>query len=232
MKNKKRGSSQYPYLVNGEVMSAEKAAKLLGYHSVGNLNRRLIRDGISPGEDISHLAASKNRNLPEIYIVNGKPMSLNEATRALGYKSRFGLTKKLRGIATGSDISHLTPTNKTKPMKYVVNGKLMSTNQAAKALGFKGSSGLALKIKKALIPQGGDISHLTRRTPKEKTKRITSSIDIAEHTSADKIECLECSKRANGNGVDRQREYQRAYIALKNGDDSLMAGYKSRYGRN
>lgn len=40
------------------------------------------------------------------------------------------------------------------------------------------------------------------------------------------------SKRANGKDADRQREYQSAYIALKNGDDSLMAGYKSRYGRN
>lgn len=39
------------------------------------------------------------------------------------------------------------------------------------------------------------------------------------------------SKRANGKDADREREYQRAYRALKSGDQSLMLEYKSKYGR-
>lgn len=35
------------------------------------------------------------------------------------------------------------------------------------------------------------------------------------------------SKRANGKDADREREYQRAYRALKNGDPSLMVAYKA-----
>lgn len=53
---------------------------------------------------------------------------------------------------------------------------------------------------------------------------------INKHRPFDKNRIPPGGKRASGKNADREREYQRAYRARKNGDGSLMEKYKIKWG--
>ncbi|EJP0121727.1 hypothetical protein NU992_001952 [Salmonella enterica] len=105
------------YFVGGELVSKRDAASLLGYSSHLTLERRLSRENISPGSDITNLRNKRpGQTFPKIFIVDGVEMSISAASRALGYTTVTGLSKRLRrsGVQPGSDISHYTMKHKKR----------------------------------------------------------------------------------------------------------------------
>lgn len=106
------------------------------------------------------------------YLINGEEVTTREAARILGYSQTGNLlyTIKKHGIEDGEDISHLkiTAPGKTEPKYFIVDGELLSTNAAAKKLGYSGSGGISHKIKN--LNPGDDISHLKKQErPKAKS---------------------------------------------------------------
>lgn len=98
------------FLVNGKPLTLREAAPLLGYSGFATLYKRISKENIPPGGDISHCRVKKAEAL---YIINGTKVSMPQAASHLGY-SHAGLFRRLQkdGIPAGADITHLTRINK------------------------------------------------------------------------------------------------------------------------
>lgn len=99
------------YFVGGELVSKKDAALLLGYSSHTSLERRLSREKIFPGSDITNMRNKiPGRTRPKFFIVDGVEMNISQASHILGYTSPAGLAARLKknGVQPGSDISHYT----------------------------------------------------------------------------------------------------------------------------
>ncbi|QDI87449.1 hypothetical protein E4L41_21000 [Salmonella enterica subsp. enterica serovar Javiana] len=97
------------YFVGGELVSKEDAALLLGYSCSASLERRLSREKIFPGSDITNMRNKiPGQTRPKFFIVDGVEMNISQASRILGYTSPAGLAARLKknGVQPGSDISH------------------------------------------------------------------------------------------------------------------------------
>ncbi|WP_281083930.1 hypothetical protein [Klebsiella quasivariicola] len=105
------------------------------------------------------------------YVVDGEMMSLEWATKALGYSHSTALSSRLakNGIRWGDDISHLK-NNRSKATiekKFIVDGEQMNQSQAARALGYT-QGGLSMRLRADGVQEGADISRYKRKNKKGK----------------------------------------------------------------
>ncbi|EXX82100.1 hypothetical protein M568_09875 [Salmonella enterica subsp. enterica serovar Namur str. 05-2929] len=120
-----RPPSKRSYIVNGKMMFLSDAAGILGYSRQSTLSRSIRRNGLKLGDDISHLKNTKpGITKPRLFIVNGEQVSLNVASRMLGYKGTGSLSNKIEalGLHDGSDISQLKRRSPSGPSR----GKITS----------------------------------------------------------------------------------------------------------
>lgn len=214
------------YVVNGVEMSLDRAAKALGYSSGTLIHKKIKKLSIPLGGDISHL----KRRTPRTSKITSKNDALIYISGALIKCLECGKTFSLLA-------NHLKKAHGMTVEEYRVKFNIPAGIPLAGKL-YRDKH----RDKMRRLITDGIVTHWHLADAVEKSRASgrgkRRDFDLAEQAERMKRNARYTqrtlppgSKRANGKDADREREYQRAYRALKSGDHSLMIEYKSKYGR-